>query len=119
MDLAREAVRRQPFGHGIGVEERSIDPLGGCTKYPLKFDGVLGHLLFSLVMRVKSSAMGNRPPLPQPRRTGKPQIDMAPFIFRSKEDFVALPLQFLAVTKKCRLGCPLAVRQHRRPALLL
>jgi hypothetical protein len=43
MDLAREAVRRQPFDHCIRIEEGSVDPLGWRTKYTMKFDGVLGH----------------------------------------------------------------------------
>jgi hypothetical protein len=39
MDLAREAVRRKPFGHRIAIEERSIDPLSWGTKHAVKFDG--------------------------------------------------------------------------------
>jgi hypothetical protein len=52
MDLAREAVRRQPFCHGIGIEKRSIDPLGWCAKYSLKFDGILGHCALSFAVCV-------------------------------------------------------------------
>src|SRR5688500_1299738 len=50
VDLAREAVRRQPFGHRVGIEERSVDPLRWCTKYPVKLDGVLSHCSFLLVV---------------------------------------------------------------------
>src|SRR5439155_21795720 len=47
--LAREAVRRKPFGHRIRVDERPIDLLGRRTQHAVKPDGVCRHyLLLSL-----------------------------------------------------------------------
>src|SRR5216684_7879609 len=47
--LAREPVRRKPFGHRIRVDERPIDLLGRRTQHAVKPDGVCRHyLLLSL-----------------------------------------------------------------------
>jgi len=43
VDLAREAVWREPFHHRVGIEKSSVDLLRWCTNYPVKFDGVLSH----------------------------------------------------------------------------
>jgi hypothetical protein len=48
MNLAGEAVGRQPFRHGIAVEERSVDPFGWGTKDSVKLNGILGHDAFLL-----------------------------------------------------------------------
>jgi hypothetical protein len=39
MDLAGEAIGREPFGHGIGVEERAIDFFGGGFENAMEADG--------------------------------------------------------------------------------
>jgi hypothetical protein len=31
MDFAREAVRREPLRHGVGVEERAVHAFGRCS----------------------------------------------------------------------------------------
>src|SRR5437867_8298500 len=47
--LAREPVRRKPFGHRIRVDERPIDLLGRRTQHAVKPDGGCRHyLLLSL-----------------------------------------------------------------------
>ena len=38
MDLSGEAVRRQPFGHGVGVEKGAVDLLGLGAKDSVKAD---------------------------------------------------------------------------------
>jgi hypothetical protein len=45
MDLAREAVRRQPLGHRVGIEEGAIQAIGGGAQHAVEADGVggLGH----------------------------------------------------------------------------
>src|ERR1051326_4583916 len=47
VDLAGEAVRREPLGHGIGVEEGAVDLLGLGAKDAVKANGV-GHDHLSL-----------------------------------------------------------------------
>src|SRR5262249_51791741 len=42
MDLAGEAVRGQPLGHGLGVEEGAVDFLGLGAEHAMELDGV-GH----------------------------------------------------------------------------
>src|SRR5438132_12609698 len=41
--LAREPVRRKPFGHRIRVDERPIDLLGRRTQHAVKPGGVCRH----------------------------------------------------------------------------
>lgn len=47
MDLAGEAVRRQPFGDGIGIEEGAVDPLGRRTQNAMETEAVGCHGGFS------------------------------------------------------------------------
>jgi len=47
MHLAGEAVGRQPFGHGIGVEEGAVDAFSRRTEDAVETDCVGGHGLFS------------------------------------------------------------------------
>src|SRR5215216_2506918 len=61
MDLACEAVWRQPLRHRIGIEERSVDPLGWCAKYPMKFDRVLSHGALLLVCVRQSLRSAGQP----------------------------------------------------------
>jgi hypothetical protein len=61
VDFARETVRREPLCHRVGVEERSVNPLGGCTKYAVKFDGVFGHGVFSLLYGAAIAAVSSQP----------------------------------------------------------
>jgi hypothetical protein len=42
VDLAGEAMRRQPLGHRFGVEERLVDALGRGLEYAVEPDGA-GH----------------------------------------------------------------------------
>jgi hypothetical protein len=49
MNLAREAVRRKPLGHGVGIEKCPIDPLGLATKNAVKTDGARHDSLLMLV----------------------------------------------------------------------
>src|SRR6185295_5793633 len=44
VDLAGEAVRRKPFGHGVGIEERAIEPLRGGPEHSMKPNGAGGHV---------------------------------------------------------------------------
>src|SRR5262245_2878851 len=46
VDLGREAMGRKPLGHRVGIEERSIQSLGGRAKHAVKPDGVggVGHV---------------------------------------------------------------------------
>jgi hypothetical protein len=39
--LAGEAVRRQPFGDGVGVEEGAVDALGWGVQDAVEADGVV------------------------------------------------------------------------------
>ena len=41
--LAGVTVRRKPFGHGVGINERPINSLWFGSEYPVKTDGVGGH----------------------------------------------------------------------------
>jgi len=50
MNLSREAVRREPFNHGVGIEEGSIDPLWRRPEYAMKSYG--GHDDFSFRSRL-------------------------------------------------------------------
>src|SRR5205814_6017692 len=43
VNLAREAVRRKPFGHRVWIEKCAIDSLGRCTEHAVKSDGACGH----------------------------------------------------------------------------
>jgi hypothetical protein len=43
VDTAGEAVRREPFGHCIGIEERAIHPLGRRPKHSVKLDTAIRH----------------------------------------------------------------------------
>ena len=43
VNLAGEPVRRKPFGHRVGVEERPIDSFRRRTQHAVKSDGVCGH----------------------------------------------------------------------------
>src|SRR6185295_2934803 len=81
LDLACEAVRRQPLCHGIGIEERSIDPLRWCTKYPVKLDGVLGHCLFSLLCDGRWAVIGSPPSFPTMSTNVRRADRHAPFHF--------------------------------------
>jgi hypothetical protein len=42
VDVPREAIRRKPLGHGVGVKERPVNAIGRGSKYPMKADGVGG-----------------------------------------------------------------------------
>src|SRR5881394_3749454 len=44
VNLAGEAVRRKPFGHGIGIEERPIHPLRDGPEHSVKPNGAGGHV---------------------------------------------------------------------------
>src|SRR6185436_14486785 len=46
--LAREAVRRKPFGHCVWIEERPIDFLGRRTEHTVEPDGVCRHMVSPL-----------------------------------------------------------------------
>jgi len=65
VDLAGEAVRRQPLGHRVGVEERPVDAVGRGAQDAVKADGS-GHRRCSFV------AGG----FPRLRRTGHVRIDI-------------------------------------------
>src|SRR6185437_365853 len=41
--LAGEAVRRQPLGDRVGVEEGAVDPLGRGAQHAVETEGVAGH----------------------------------------------------------------------------
>ena len=43
MNLARESVRRKPFGHCVGIQERAIDLLRRRTEHAVKPDGICRH----------------------------------------------------------------------------
>jgi hypothetical protein len=43
VDLAREAVGRQPFGHGIRIEEGAKNLLRLGSEYTMQTDGISGH----------------------------------------------------------------------------
>ena len=43
VNLAGEAVRRQPFDHGVGIEEGAVDSLRRRTKHTVKPHCVRGH----------------------------------------------------------------------------
>ena len=43
VDLAREAVGRQPFGHGIRIEEGAKDLLRLGGEDTMQADGISGH----------------------------------------------------------------------------
>src|SRR5262249_36626701 len=44
MDLARKSIRRQPFHHGVRVEERSVNPVWCRTKHGMESDGIRSHV---------------------------------------------------------------------------
>src|SRR5262249_41292676 len=46
VDLADEAVRREPLRHRIGIKERPIHTLGRRAQYAVKPDGIgrIGHV---------------------------------------------------------------------------
>src|SRR4051794_8059366 len=50
MDVAGKAVRRQPFCHRIGIEERAIDLVGSGTEHAVEFDGSGWHGWFLLAI---------------------------------------------------------------------
>src|SRR5258708_4536203 len=43
VNLAGEPVWGKPFGHGVGIQERSIDFLRRCAEHAVKPDGVCCH----------------------------------------------------------------------------
>ena len=43
MNLAGEAIGRQPFGQGIGIQKRAVDALGLGAENTVKPDGTGGH----------------------------------------------------------------------------
>src|SRR4029453_8613546 len=49
VNLARKAVRREPFGHCVWIEERPIDFLRRRTGHSVKLDGCWGHHCLLLV----------------------------------------------------------------------
>src|SRR5712691_10990413 len=54
VDLAGKSVRREPFGHRVGVEEGSTDTLGRGAEHSMQADGVrgIGHSVVSPAKRV-------------------------------------------------------------------
>src|SRR5467141_1304551 len=43
VNLAGKAIRREPFGHCVGIEKRPIDSLGRSTEHTVEPDDVCGH----------------------------------------------------------------------------
>src|SRR2546428_13045407 len=67
MNLAREPVRRKPFGHRVRVEKCPIDLLGRRTQNAVKPDGVGRHyMLLSLGRSSRSQRRSRRHGLPPP-----------------------------------------------------
>jgi hypothetical protein len=51
VNLARKAVWREPFGHCVWIEERSIDFLRRRTEHSVKLDGRCGHNFLLLLTK--------------------------------------------------------------------
>src|SRR5204863_5094184 len=47
MNLAGKAIRREPFGHCVGIEKRPIDSLRRSTQHTVEPDDVCGHDYFA------------------------------------------------------------------------
>lgn len=68
----REAVRRQPLGHGVGVQKGAVDALGRRGEHAVQGDGSGGHAWGSLVRvsRWDGAAGGGACPLGYDERRG-------------------------------------------------
>src|SRR6266516_1926697 len=56
VNLAGETIRRETFGHCVGIEKRPIDSLGRSTQHTVEPDDVCGHDYFAS----RSVVMPNR-----------------------------------------------------------
>jgi hypothetical protein len=43
MDFGGESVRRNPFGHGLGIEERPVNFFRRGPEHTMQSDGIGGH----------------------------------------------------------------------------
>jgi hypothetical protein len=55
VDFAGESVRRKPFRHGVGVEERFVDFLRRSADDAMKPDSVRGHEDYSFRLLVRAN----------------------------------------------------------------
>ena len=76
VNLAREAMRRKPLDHRIGIEKGPIDPLGSGAQHSVKFNGVW-HWLFLPMVKFENADRG--PALTETPRIFR-EIKMAPVI---------------------------------------
>src|SRR5882762_9733713 len=60
MDLAGEAVRRQPFGHRVRVEKRAIDALRRGMQHSVHSNRVGHRKLLLLLLRYQYTAGASR-----------------------------------------------------------
>jgi hypothetical protein len=60
MNLAGEAVGRQPLGHRVGIEKCLVDALGRRAQHAMKSDVVRGHEAMPFDVRYVAPATENR-----------------------------------------------------------